>query len=163
FAEGQEVQKNQVLFKIDPRPFQLALQQAEAVLARDTAQAANAKAEVARYKPLLDRGLIPREQYESQTATAVAADATVGADQASVETAGLNLEFTTISAPITGRVGSLMVHAGDLIRANDTTPMVVINQLSPINVTFSVPGKMLDDIRRYQAQQPLLVQALTPQ
>ena len=130
------------------------------VLARDTAQAANAKLEVARYTALLDRGLIPREQFESVTANAAAMQATTGADEAAVETAKLNLQYTRITAPISGRAGSLMVHAGDVIRANDTTPMVTLNQITPINVTFPVPGNLLDEIRGYQAASPLHVEAV---
>jgi multidrug efflux system membrane fusion protein len=145
---------------LDPRPFDLALKQAEAVLARDTAQAANAKIEVTRYTALLDRGLIPREQFDSVTANAAAMQATTGADEAAVETAKLNLQYTRITAPISGRAGSLMVHAGDVIRANDTTPMVTLNQITPINVTFPVPGKLLDQIRGYQAEAPLHVEAV---
>ena len=159
FAEGQDVQKGQLLFQLDPRPFQLAVQQAQAVLARDTAQALNAQKEVERYKPLLDRGLIPREQYDAQVATAAATQATTGADQAAVETAKLNLEYTRILSPISGRAGSLMVHTGDIIRANDTVPMVTINQLAPINVTFAVPGKLLDQIREFQSKGALHVAA----
>ncbi|HTI40494.1 MAG TPA: efflux RND transporter periplasmic adaptor subunit [Vicinamibacterales bacterium] len=160
FAEGQDVAKGEPLFDIDPRPFQAALAQAQAVFARDTAQKANAATEVARYKPLLDRGLISREQYDSYVATAAATDATTGADQAAIEAATLNLQFTRIAAPISGRAGSLTVHPGDLVRANDATPMVTINQMAPINVSFAVPGKLLDDIRRYQAAAPLHVAAL---
>ncbi|PYR74888.1 MAG: efflux RND transporter periplasmic adaptor subunit [Acidobacteria bacterium] len=159
FAEGQDVRKGQPLFGIDPRPFQTVLAQAEAVLARDTATARNQAAQQARYEDLYKRGLIPRDQYETQTATAAASQATLEADRAAVETARLNLQYTNITAPIGGRTGSLGVHAGDLVRANDTTPMVVINQLSPIYVTFSVPGRYLPDIRRYQAQKPLTLHA----
>ena len=160
FAEGQDVANGEPLFDIDARPFQAALAQAQAVFARDTAQKANAATEVARYKPLLDRGLISREQYDSYVATAAATDATTGADQAAIEAATLNLQFTRIAAPISGRAGSLTVHPGDLVRANDTTPMVTINQMAPINVSFAVPGKLLDDIRRYQAAAPLRVDAI---
>jgi multidrug efflux system membrane fusion protein len=159
FIEGQEVTKGQELFVIDPRPFQAALSQAQAVLARDQATATNALAQRARYEDLFKRELISRDQYEAQIATADAAQATLEADKAAVETARLNLQFTRILAPITGRTGSLGVHQGDLIRANDTNPMVVINQLSPIYVSFAVPGRYLTDVRRYQAQKPLVVQA----
>jgi len=159
FAEGQDVEKGQLLFQLDPRPFELALQQAQAVLARDTAQALNAQKEVERSKPLLDRGLIPREQYDSTVASAAAAQATTGADDAAVENARLNLEYTRIVSPISGRAGSLAVHAGDIIRANDTIPMVTINQIAPINVTFAVPGKLLDQIREFQSQAALHVTA----
>jgi multidrug efflux system membrane fusion protein len=161
FAEGQDVTKGQLLFELDPRPFQLALAQAEAVLAKDVAQNANAQTEAARYKALLDQGLIAREQYDSYTANAAAAQATTGADQAAVDTARLNLQFTRITAPISGRAGALTAHVGDLVRANDTAPLVVINQMSPINVTFAVPGRLLDDIRRYQAAAPLQVAAVS--
>jgi multidrug efflux system membrane fusion protein len=160
FAEGQDVTKGQLLFELDPRPFDAALAQAQAVFARDTAQNANAAKELARYKPLLDRGLISREQYDSYVANAEATQATTGADQAAIDAAKLNLQFTRIISPIAGRAGSLAVHPGDLVRANDTTPMVTINQMSPMNVTFAVPGRLLDDIRRYQAAAPLRVDAL---
>lgn len=162
FSEGQDVTKGQRLFSLDPRPFQAALQQAEAVLARDTATASNAKGQKARSEDLFKRGLIPRDQYESQSASAAALDATVAADRAAVETAKLNLAYAEITAPITGRTGALGVHQGDLIRANDTTAMVVINQLTPVYVSFAVPGRYLSDVRRYQAQKPLAVLATLP-
>ncbi len=159
FREGQEIRKGQVLFTIDPRPFQAALEQAQAVLARDTATAKNSLSQQVRYEDLFKRGLIPRDQYETQAATTSAQQATLAADQAAVDTARLNLQYTTISAPIGGRAGALVVHEGDLVRANDTAPLLVINQLAPIYVGFSVPGRFLGDIRRYQAQRPLKVQA----
>ena len=159
FAEGQEVRKGQPLFTLDARPFEAALQQAQAVLARDTATAKNSQSQQARYEDLYKRGLIARDQYEAQAATASAQQATLAADQAAVETARLNLQYTSITAPISGRAGALTVHQGDLIRANDATPLLVINQMAPIYVGFSVPGRFLGDIRRYQAQRPLKVQA----
>jgi multidrug efflux system membrane fusion protein len=158
FSEGQEVAKGQPLFSLDPRPFDAALQQAEAVLARDSATAKNATAQQTRYEDLYKRGLIPRDQYEAQVANAASLQATLAADQAAVETAKLNLQYTHIAAPIAGRTGTLGVHAGDLVRANDTIAMVVINQLTPIYVTFSVPGRYLTDIRKFQAQKPLLIE-----
>jgi multidrug efflux system membrane fusion protein len=159
FREGQDVRKGDLLFTLDARPFQAALQQAQAVLARDTAQAKNAQAQRVRYQDLFDRGLIARDQYETQTATASALEATIAADQAQIENARLNLQYTRIAAPISGRTGALGVHQGDLVRANDTAALVVINQVSPIYVTFAVPGRYLPDIRRHQAQQPLHVDA----
>ena len=157
FAEGQEVRKGDLLFTLDARPFEAALQQAQAVLARDTATANNATAQNARYEDLYKRGLIPRDQYETQHASAQSAQATLQADQAAVETAKLNVAYTRMTAPISGRTGALSAHVGDLVRANDTTPLVVINQLAPIYVTFAVPGRYLSDIRRYQAGRPLQV------
>jgi len=159
FAEGQEVKKGQLLFTIDPRPFDAALAQAQAVLARDTATQQNAQQQAARYEDLFKRGLIPRDQYETQRASNQSLQATLEADRAAVDNAKLNLNYTRIMAPMTGRTGALGVHTGDLVRANDTTPMVVINQVSPIYVTFSVPGRYVGDIRRFQAQKPLVVKA----
>ncbi len=162
FAEGQEVRKGQPLFSLDSRPFQATLQQAEAVLARDAATLQNAQAQQARAENLFQRGLLPRDQFESQRAGAAALTATVAADKAAVESARLSLQYADISAPISGRTGTLGVHAGDLVRANDTTPLVVINQLSPVYVTFSVPGRYVTDIRHYQSQKPLSVTAIAP-
>jgi multidrug efflux system membrane fusion protein len=162
FSEGQEVQKGARLFTLDSRPFQAALQQAEAVLARDTAMAENAQTQKKRAADLLERGLIPRDQFETTTASAAALEATVAADKAALETAKLNQQYTEISAPTAGRTGALGVHVGDLIRANDANPMVVINQMSPIYVTFAVPGRYLGDIRRFQDRKPLGVTAVTP-
>ena len=159
FTEGQVVSSGQKLFTIDPRPFEATLRQAEAILARDTAQAANAQAEVVRNADLVKRGLIPRNQYDALATTASALQATVGADQAQVETARLQLQYTTIAAPVSGRTGALMVHPGDLIRANDTTPLVVINQIAPIFVSFAVPSRLLTDIRKYQAAGTLRLEA----
>ena len=159
FTEGQDVRKGAPLFTLDARPFEAALQQAQAVLARDTAQSKNAQAQRTRAEDLFNRGLIPRDQYETLTANASALESTLAADQAQIENARLNLQYTHILAPISGRTGALNVHQGDLVRANDTTPLVVINQVAPIYVTFSVPGRYLPDIRRHQAQQPLRIQA----
>ncbi len=162
FVEGQEVVKGQPLFTLDARPFQAALTQAEAVLARDTAMLQNAQAQLARNQSLVDRGLVTRDQYETQRATVAALTATVAADAAAIETARLNVQYTEILAPISGRTGALGAHTGDLVRANDTTPLVMINQLSPVYVSFSVPGRFLSEIRRYQAQRPLAVTAVVP-
>jgi multidrug efflux system membrane fusion protein len=159
FGEGQDVKKGQVLFTLDARPFEAALSQAEAVLARDTATANNAERQKASYEDLFKRGLIPRDQYETQRASTDSLQATLAADRAAVDNAKLNLAYTKIVAPMSGRTGALGVHTGDLVRANDVTPLVVINQVSPIYVSFSVPGRYLGDIRRYQAQKKLVVQA----
>src|SRR5262249_8944237 len=159
FREGQDVRKGQPLFVIDERPFQAALAQAEAVLARDTATSNNAARQRANYEDLYKRQLISRDQYETQMANAQALEATLAADRAAVENARLNLSYTRIVAPISGRTGTLGVHQGDLVRANDATPMIVINQVSPIYVTFSGPGRYLGDSRRFQARKPLEVLA----
>jgi multidrug efflux system membrane fusion protein len=162
FTEGRDVRQGDPLFSLDPRPFQSALLQAQAVLARDAATLQNAKAQQSRADALFQKGLLARDQYESLRASADALTATVEADKAAIETARLNLKYTDITAPISGRTGALGAHVGDLVRANDTTPLVVINQMAPIYVTFSVPGRFLSDIRRYQAQKPLSVIATPP-
>jgi membrane fusion protein, multidrug efflux system len=159
FKEGDEVRQGQLLFTIDARPFQAALDQAKAALARDTATAANLQAEQSRFADLFQRGLISREQFDAQTAAAKASQSTLAVDQAAVETAQLNLRYTRIVAPIAGRTGSLGAHTGDLVQANSATALVAINQVSPVYVTFSVPGRYLSDIRRFQAQRPLTVSA----
>ncbi len=162
FVEGQEVEKGQPLFSIDAGPFKASLQQAEAVLARDSATWQNAQAQQSRIDSLFVRGLVSKDQADSQRASASALAGTVAADKAAVESARLSLQFTEIKAPISGRTGSLNVHQGDLVRANDSSPMVVINQLSPVYVAFSVPGRYLPAIRRYQAERPLKVSAGMP-
>jgi len=162
FIEGREVRQGDPLFTLDPRPFQAALEQAQAVLARDTATLQNAQAQQSRADALFQRGLLARDQYESLRASAAASTATVEADKAAIETARLNLKYTAITAPISGRTGALGAHVGDLVRANDTSPLVVLNQISPIYVAFSVPGRFLPEIRRYQAKRPLSVNATSP-
>jgi multidrug efflux system membrane fusion protein len=158
FTEGEEVRKGQLLFTIDPRPFEAAVAQAQAELERDTAAANNQRAQQQRLESLFTRGLLARDQYEAQVATAKGAQATVEVDRAAVQTARLNLQYTRITAPIGGRTGSQGVYVGDVVRATDTTPMVVINVIAPIYVTFSVPGRYASDIRRYQRERPLTVE-----
>ena len=162
FTEGRDVRQGDPLFSLDPRPFQAALLQAEAVLERDMATLKNAQAQQSRADALFQRGLLARDQYESLRASAAALNATVDADKAAIETARLNLRYTEITAPISGRTGALGAHVGDLVRANDTNPLVVINQLAPIYVTFSVPGRLLPDVRRYLALKPLSIDATLP-
>lgn len=162
FNQGDDVQAGQVLFTLDHRPLEAALSQAEANLARDTAQAANAKVIAQRMDDLVERGVGTREQRDTARTTAAALDAVVGANRAAVENAKVQLQYATIRAPIAGRTGALMVHAGNLVRANDQTPLVVINQVSPIYVSFGIPEALLPDLRRYMAQRELEVQAVPP-
>jgi multidrug efflux system membrane fusion protein len=162
FKEGADVTRGQVLFSLDRRPLEAALQQTQANLERDLAQAANAKAIAQRYADLAQRGIATREQVETSRTSATALEATVGADRAAVENATVQLQYATISAPISGRTGALMVNAGNLVRANDTTPLVVINQISPIFVSFAVPEARLPDFSRYIAQGSVRVEARPP-
>src|SRR5687768_6091800 len=162
FKQGDDVREGQVLFTLDHRPLEAALHQAEANLARDTAQAANAKVIAQRMEDLVERGVGTREQRDTARTTAAALDAVVGANRAAVENARVQLQYATIRAPIAGRTGALMVHAGNLVRANDQTPLVVINQVSPIYVSFGIPEALLPDLRRYMAQRDLDVEAVPP-
>ena len=157
FEEGDEVEAGRVLFEIDRRPYQSALNQALGTLAKDQAQLVNARMQVTRYEELSRTQMATREQFDQMTANAQALAATVGADSAAVENARLNLEFCTIRAQISGRTGSLLLREGNLVRANDASPLVVINQIRPIAVSFSVPQQYLDDIRRYSANRRLEV------
>jgi membrane fusion protein, multidrug efflux system len=162
FEQGDDVQAGQVLFTLDHRPLEAALHQAEANLARDTAQAENAKVVAQRMDDLVERGVGTREQRDTARTTAAALEAVVGANKAAVENARVQLQYATIRAPIAGRTGVLMVNAGNLVRANDQTPLVVINQVSPTYVSFGVPEALLPDLRRYMAQRELDVEAVPP-
>jgi multidrug efflux system membrane fusion protein len=155
FQEGEEVQKGQVLFGIDARPYQAALDQSLANLAKDRAQLVNARTQVSRYEELARNNLATQEQFDQMKANADALEAAVLADSAAVQTARLNLDYTTIRAQIAGRTGNLLIREGNLVPANGATPLVVINQLRPIAVSFSVPQQYLDDIQHYSATHPL--------
>jgi len=140
FQEGQIVRAGDLLFKIDPRPFAAALQQAEAALARDQANTSNAERDKARYTALLAQGAASIQQSDQAIATADADEATVKADKAAVTVAGLNLEYATIRSPITGKTGPILVQPGNLITAsNAASPLVTITQLQPIKVSISLP------------------------
>ncbi len=161
FKEGQEVRKGDLLFTIDRQPFEAALSQAEGALARDMAQAANAKAQATRYQALQREGVVAREQADQMQTSADALDAAVRADQAAVQTAKVNLQYCSIYAPISGRTGNLMVHAGNLVKVNDVA-LVTINQITPTYVSFSVPEQFLSDIKKYAAGNRLKVEAAAP-
>jgi len=159
FKEGQDVKKGQLLFTIDPRPFEAALKQAEANLARDTAQLRNLREQVRRYAELVEKQYVSREQFDQIRTNADAAEAVVEADKAAVENAKVQLSYCYIYSPVNGRVGSLLVNEGNLVRVNDGTPLVVINQINPINVTFAVPEQHLIDLKRHMAGGTLKVDA----
>jgi multidrug efflux system membrane fusion protein len=150
FREGDEVREGQVLVEIDARPYRNALDQAEANLARDVIQLDNARRQVERYRSLAEGAGIAAEQFESLQATAQALEATVKSDSANLDNARLNLEYTTIRAPISGRTGSLLIKEGNVVRAQGSGPLVTVNQTRPILVRFAVPAPHLPLIRRYQ-------------
>jgi multidrug efflux system membrane fusion protein len=162
FKEGQDVKKGQLLFTIDPRPLEAALKQAEATLARDFAQVQNAREQARRYAELVNKQYVSREQYDQIKANADAAEAVVVADQAVVENAKVQLSYCYIYSPMSGRVGSLLMNEGNLVRVNDGAPLVIINQLTPIYVTFSVPEQNLENIKRRMAMGKLQVGASFP-
>src|SRR3954452_14840467 len=162
FKEGDEVQQGQVLFELDKRPFEAALLQSEAQLQKDIAQLANATAQSTRYQDLATRGIATREQVDQMTTQAAALEATVAADRANVQSAKLQLDYATIEAPISGRTGLLQVHKGNLVRANDTAPIVSINRITPVYVTFAIPEALLPQFKKYMAARTIRVEALAP-
>ncbi len=190
FKEGDEVRRGELLFTIDPRPYEAALRQAEATVAkdianlkqaqatleRDQAQLENSRVQERRYRELLGRDLIAREQYDQLKTNWAAMEATVDADRAAVENARaairadqaaldnarVNLGYTTIRAPIDGRAGNVLVQAGNVVKGNDDNPIVVINQVHPIYLSFAVPEQHLDNIKKYRAQGALKVEARLP-
>ena len=161
FIEGQDVKKGELLFTIDPRPYEAALKQAEANLERDLARAKNAQEDARRYEFLIQKGVVARQQYEKFRTDADALEATVLADRAAVENAKIQLGYCFIHSPIDGRTGSLIVQQGNIIKAEDIN-LLVINQVIPIDVTFSVPEQFLPEIKKYMATGKLLVEALIP-
>jgi membrane fusion protein, multidrug efflux system len=162
FKEGDFVTKGQVLFTIDPRPYQDALAQANAALARDKATGVYNRAQAERYKTLFDQGVVPAQQVDSYVSAADASDAVLNADEAAIKTAELNLEYCTITSPIDGRTGTIMVKAGNLVKVADV-PIVVINQVNPIYVNFTVPQQYWPDIKQHVDQGTLHVMATIPQ
>lgn len=158
FREGQDVRKGDRLFRIDPRPFEAALRQAEAALARDLAQAKNAELEAQRYTALAEKGFVSKQEYDRARTNFEALAAAVKADEAAVETARLQLAYTTITSPIDGRTGSILVKQGNVIKENDTQ-LVTINQIAPINVAFSVPEQDLAAVKKHRAAGGLTVEA----
>ena len=189
FTEGQDVTKGELLFMIDPRPFEAVLKQTEANLerdlahvkqvesnlVRDMAQEKNARADADRYQMLFEKGVVARQQYdkfrtdwealvatvEADRAAKANAEATVLADRAALENAKLQLSYCSIHSPMEGRTGSLIVQEGNIIKENDAN-LVVINQINPIWVSFSVPEQYLGDMKKYMRAGTLKVEAIVP-
>ncbi len=157
FQEGQDVEKGQVLFQIDARPYEAAYNQAKANLTRDSASAAYAAIEAVRYDSLVRKDYVTKEQAGQEEATAAAAAATVQSDAALLASAKFNLDNTTVRAPISGRTGNLLVRTGNLVHGAAATPLVLINQIHPILVQFAVPATNLPDIQKYTAAGALSV------
>jgi multidrug efflux system membrane fusion protein len=162
FKEGQEVRQGSVLFNIDPRPFEAALRQAEAVHARDTAQKDQARSQERRYQELLQKNFVSKEAYAQIRTNAEAAEAVALASNAQVDTARLQLDYCTIRSPIDAYPGKIQIQMGNLVKANDTNALVVLNQVHPIYVSFSIPEQTLGTLRTYMKSGALAVDAGPP-
>ncbi len=161
FTEGQSVRAGDVLFVIDARPFDAARRMAEAQLARDQALLRKADADVERYADLVKKDFVTKEQYDFAVASADSLRAVVASDQANVDNARLQVAYCTITAPVSGRTGNLNVKPGNLVKANDDTPLVVVNQTRPIYVAFSVPAQFVPAIRQRRGER-IPVRAIAP-
>src|SRR5947209_8309428 len=149
FKEGEDVHRGQLLYSLDKRPFQAALEQANGNLKRDEAQAANAKLEASRYTELEKQGVISSEVADLQRTQSNSGSAAVYADQAAVDAAKVQLQYTDIYSPIDARTGALLINVGNLVKANDTPFLVQLNQIAPIYVTFTVPEIRLAEVRQF--------------
>jgi multidrug efflux system membrane fusion protein len=159
FTEGQEVEAGAMLFEIDPRPYRAALAQAKAAKDKDTASLDSAQLDFERSSKLLSRGFQTQQTFDQQRATVGQLKAAIEGDQAQIDTAALNLEYTQIRAPISGRLGARLVDIGNLVRAGDATPLVMMTQVRPVFVSFTLPQQNFEDVRDQQTKAPLAVKA----
>jgi membrane fusion protein, multidrug efflux system len=159
FTQGQEANQGDKLFLIDPRPYQAALDQARANATKDEAQLIGAQRDLARYGKLVSSGFQTRQSFEDQQATVAQLQGTVQADQAAIEVAQLNLDFTVIRAPIGGRTGARLVDPGNYVQTSAGTTLVSITQIKPIYVAFTLPATNLDTIQQADAKRQLVVEA----
>jgi multidrug efflux system membrane fusion protein len=162
FREGMDVKRGDLLFTLDPRPYEAVLHQAESSLDRDEATARDAQANAERGAALFEQGILSKEQHDQLRFSAEAATAAANADRAAAEKARLDLEFTTIRSPIDGRTGSILLHEGNLVKAIDGGPLVVIKRLNPVRVSFAIPERRLADVRGARSSHALAVEALVP-
>jgi multidrug efflux system membrane fusion protein len=159
FKEGQDIKAGDPLFQIDPRPYQAALEQAQAAKQKDEAQLAGAQLDLDRYEKLIGSGWQTRQSYDQQKATVGQLQASIKGDEAQINTAKLNLSYADIRSPIDGRLGARLVDKGNLVHANDNSPLVMITEIKPIFVSFTLPQDNFDDIRENQNKTPLVVYA----
>jgi len=160
YKEGQVVKKGDLLAVIDPRPYQVALEQAQASLFRDQAQLRDAQLNYQRYKDLLhDSGAVSQQQVDTQHATMDQLEGTVRTDQANIDNAKLNLFYCHITAPVSGRIGLRLVDPGNMVHASDANPLLVITQLQPVAVIFTLPEDQLPEVAHHMAQRTLQVDA----
>jgi multidrug efflux system membrane fusion protein len=158
FTEGQTVKVGDVLAQIDPRPFKAALAAAEAAQAKDAAQLVNARLDLARYNDLVKRDFATRQSVDTQKALVDQFEAAVQGDAAQIDTARIQLGYATVTSPIQGRTGIRLVDAGNVVHAADAGGLVVITEMQPITVVFTLPQEVLPDILRGQAAAPLVVE-----
>ncbi len=161
FKQGELVKAGDPLFLIDPRPYQAALDQAQAQLEHDQALVAEAKTDLARYQKLEAENSIAQQQAQDQAYVVQQDEGTVKLDQANIENAKLNLDYAHINSPVTGIAGALQVDPGNYVQAGAGTTLVTINQISPIYVTFPIPQSELDEVSAAQTKAPLNVRALS--
>jgi multidrug efflux system membrane fusion protein len=159
FKEGQDVKEGEPLLQIDPRPFQAALEQAQANKQKDEAQLVGAQLDLDRYEKLIGSGWQTRQSYDQQKATVGQLQASIKGDEAQINTAKLNLSYSDIRSPIDGRLGAKLVDKGNLVHANDNAPLVTITEVKPIFVSFTLPQETLDDVRENHKGSPLVVYA----
>jgi membrane fusion protein, multidrug efflux system len=157
FKEGQDVKEGDLLFQIDPRTYQAALEQAQAAKQKDEANLAGAQADLERYEKLLTPGWQTRQSYDQQKAQVAQLQAAIKGDEAQINTAKINLGYTDIRSPIDGRLGARLVDKGNIVHASDNTPLVMITELRPIFVSFTLPQETLDDVQEHNKQAPLVV------
>jgi membrane fusion protein, multidrug efflux system len=162
FREGQEVRKDDILIRIDSRPFEATLRQFEAQALRDIASRDQAASQERRYLELLQKNFVSKDAYAQYRTNAQTAEATSKASQAALENAKLNLEYTVIRSPINGYVGRALLQAGNMVKANDTVPLVVINQVKPVYVSFAIPEQQLATVRELMRKSPLSVEVTAP-
>jgi len=159
FREGQFVHQGDVLIEIDPRPYQVALEQAEGQLAKDVASQTDAKVDLSRYQQLFQAGVIPRQQLDSQQATVGQYDGAIQSDKAAIDSEKLQLTYCRITSPIDGRVGLRLVDPGNIVHATDTGGMIVITQVEPIAVIFTLPEDVLPQVVAQTKARQLTVEA----
>ena len=159
FKEGQDVKEGDPLFQIDPRSYQAAVDQAQAAKQKDEANLVGAQADLERYEKLLTPGWQTRQSYDQQKAQVAQLQAAIKGDEAQINTAKINLGYTDIHSPIDGRLGARLVDKGNIVHANDNTALVMITELKPIFVSFTLPQESLDDVHENNKQAPLVVRA----
>ncbi len=159
FREGQSVKQGDLLIVIDPRPYQVQLEQAQAALARDQAQLKNAQLDFQRYQNLSKEGVIAQQQFDAQRALVGQLEGTVQTDQAAIDNAKLQLTYTRITSPVNGRIGLRLIDLGNMVHAADTNPLLVVTQLQPIAVVFTLPEDVLPNVAKHMRSGTLQVDA----